>query len=89
MSATRALPAVTAGSVAVGVLAGLLVFAPSSQAASQPIVVWADQIRADVLNAQFPQGFRDVKLKIVVKESLTTIKQNQEFIRFYGDFLKK
>jgi arabinogalactan oligomer/maltooligosaccharide transport system substrate-binding protein len=75
MSAVRALPRVAAVSVAVGVLAGVLVGAPSVQAANQPIVVWADQIRADVLNAQFPQGFRDVKLKIVVKDSLAAIKE--------------
>ncbi|CAB5042948.1 MAG: hypothetical protein F2923_08580 [Actinobacteria bacterium] len=71
----RVSPRMAAGSIAIGVLAGVLVAAPSAQAANQPIVVWADQIRADVLNAQFPQGFQDMKLKIVVKDSLAAIKE--------------
>lgn len=76
MSVVRVFPRMAAGSIAVGVVTGFLLFAPSAQAANQPIVVWADQIRADVLNAQFPQGFRDVKLKIVVKDSLAAIKES-------------
>ncbi len=74
MSAVGAIRKTLVGSVALGVVAGVVVLAPTAHAANPPIVVWADQIRADVLNAQFPDGFRGTKIKVIVKESLASIK---------------
>jgi len=67
--------------VGLGALAGIVAIAPSVQAANPPIVVWADQIRADVLTTQFPDGFRGIKIKVVVKDSLTTIKDELKTVK--------
>ena len=64
------------GAAGIGVLASLVLIVPQAQAANPPIVVWADQIRADVLNAEYPQGFRGIKIKVVVKDSLAAIKES-------------
>lgn len=74
MTAVGAMRKALVSCVGLGMVAGVVVLAPTAQAANPPIVVWADQIRADVLNAQFPQGFRGTKIKVVVKDSLAAIK---------------
>ena len=67
--------------IGLGVVASLIVIAPNAQAANPPIVVWADQIRADVLNAEFPQGFHGTRIKVVVKDSLAAIKDELKTVK--------
>lgn len=67
--------------VGVTIAIGAVAIAPSAHAASPPIVVWADQIRADVLNSQFPDGFRGTKIKVVVKDSLAAIKDELKTVK--------
>jgi len=81
MSAVGAVRRAVVASVSLGVIAGCVVYAPSAQAVNPPIVVWADQIRADVLNAQYPQGFRGTKIKVVVKDSLAAIKDELKTVK--------
>ena len=69
------------GAAGIGVLASLVLIVPQAQAANPPIVVWADQIRADVLNAEYPQGFRGIKIKVVVKDSLAAIKDELKTVK--------
>ena len=44
-------------------------------------LVLADQIRADVLNAEFPQGFHGTRIKVVVKDSLAAIKDELKTVK--------
>lgn len=81
MSAVGATRKALVSCVGLGVLASLVLIAPQAQAANPPIVVWADQIRADVLNAEYPQGFRGTKIKVVVKESLAAIKDELKTVK--------
>ena len=69
------------GAAGIGVLASLVLIVPQALAANPPIVVWADQIRADVLNAEYPQGFRGIKIKVVVKDSLAAIKDELKTVK--------
>ncbi|MFA7324062.1 MAG: hypothetical protein WC005_06860, partial [Candidatus Nanopelagicales bacterium] len=83
MSTLPGLQRLTAGAAAVTVVAGIALIAPvtPARAAGSSLVVWADQIRADVLKQEFPKGFRGTKLKIVVKESLASIKDDLKTVK--------
>ncbi len=81
MSAVGAIRRVAATSIGLCVVAAGMLIAPQAQAANPPLVVWADQIRADVLNSEFPDGFRGTKIKVVVKDSLAAIKDELKTVK--------
>lgn len=62
---------------------GLLTAVPlaPSMAADGDLVIWADQLRADVIKAQFPDGFKGTKLTVVVKESLAAIEEQLKSVK--------
>jgi len=62
---------------------GLLVALPiaPSSAAGDDLVIWADQLRADVIKAEFPDGFKGTKLTVVVKDSLAAIEEQLRTVK--------
>ncbi|MDD2857487.1 MAG: extracellular solute-binding protein [Candidatus Nanopelagicales bacterium] len=74
------LAAAVAAAAVVSAIVGAGSIAPA-QAAPARLVIWADQIRADVLKQEFPDGFRDTKLSIVVKDSLAAIKDELKTVK--------
>ncbi len=75
----RLTTAAMAGSLLLGLLAALPV-SPSA-AAGDRLVIWADQLRADVINQEFPDGFKGTKLTVVVKDSLTAIEDQLKTVK--------
>ncbi|MDP2287047.1 MAG: extracellular solute-binding protein [Actinomycetota bacterium] len=75
----RLTTAALAGTFVFGLLVALPM-APSSAADGQ-LVIWADQLRADVIKAQFPDGFKGTKLNVVVKESLAAIEEQLKSVK--------
>lgn len=55
-------------------LAAALAPAAPAQAAGEVIIVWADPIRASVLQREFAGGFQGATVQVVVKESLNALK---------------
>ena len=75
----RLTTAVLAGTFVVGLFVALPV-APSN-AAGDHLVIWADQLRADVIKAEFPDGFKGTKLTVVVKDSLAAIEDQLKTVK--------
>lgn len=69
--------AARAGAVlgAVALAAAMLPASPA-QAAGEVIIVWADPIRASVLQREFAGGFQGATVQVVVKDSLSTLKSD-------------
>lgn len=80
VSVRARLTAVASAAALTAVVLGAGPTAPA-QAAPARLVVWADQIRADVLKAEFPDGYRGTKLSIVVKDSLAAIKDELKTVK--------
>ena len=70
----RPLRAMLSGVLGVALLSGLVTIAIPAQAADQPLIIWADPIRAAVLKQQFPNGYQGSPLEIVTKDSLSVLK---------------
>ncbi len=75
----RLTTAVMAGSFLFSLFIALPI-APAN-AAEDPLVIWADQLRADVIKQQFPDGFKGTKLTVVVKESLAAIEEQLKTVK--------
>jgi len=76
-SRSRSLKRTVRGSLTALIATGLawgLAPATPAQAAGEVIIVWADPIRASVLQREFAGGFQGATVQVVVKESLSALK---------------
>ena len=75
----RVTTAVLTGTFAFGLLASMPI--SPANAASDRLVIWADQLRADVIKKEFPDGFKGTPFTIVVKESLAAIEEQLKSVK--------